>query len=219
MKTFRPHYRAIIEGRLKGFVRNGDDVACIGFYAHAYGQCEMCDHTPIKRHFVLENLTTHKSLIVGRECVENYQVILKEWGYNPAFLVFPELLRHSAKWVTQNNPDALVFDNAVLFFCQVDFEAILHAKCQPSRLEKCLYAKHAGPGEAGPLVWVNEKGQQWVIHEPDDDYDQYLKDTAEFSEDCWDLCNCGDQPVFCEVCDNEYCPQCARGCTCEAASD
>jgi hypothetical protein len=32
----------------------------------------------------------------------------------------------------------------------------------------------------------------------------------------WDLCDCGVELSYCEDCDNEVCPECERGCTCDA---
>ena len=37
-----------------------------------HSACQLCGHTPIKFHFEIENRVTHKSLIVGSECIYNY---------------------------------------------------------------------------------------------------------------------------------------------------
>jgi len=56
MSDFSPKYRAAIEASLKAFVNDGDDVACIGYYAFCYGHCQMCPKDGIRWHYVLENL-------------------------------------------------------------------------------------------------------------------------------------------------------------------
>src|SRR6516162_8601580 len=109
MDRFSPEYRAAIEASLRDFVSNGDDVACIGYFVHEHGQCKMCNHVPIKWHYVLENLRSHGFLIVGSECVDNYRTVLSAWGYRPQHLVFPTFLRAYAGWLLKKNPDAVEF--------------------------------------------------------------------------------------------------------------
>jgi hypothetical protein len=39
------------------------------------GSCELCDKTPIKYHFPIQNRVTQKKLVVGCECIHNYLII------------------------------------------------------------------------------------------------------------------------------------------------
>jgi hypothetical protein len=54
---------------------------------------------------------------------------------------------------------------------------------------------------------INRRSPQTVLLEP----------ACEASEDdpCGELCDCGVELSYCEECDNEMCPACERGCTCE----
>lgn len=113
---FRDSYRAAIETTLRRFVENGDDVACTGVYIYEYGSCGLCGHQPIKWHFILENLTKREQIVVGSECIKNYKVILEEWGYRPAYVVFPECLGQFTRWISEANPEAIRFSDAVACF-------------------------------------------------------------------------------------------------------
>jgi hypothetical protein len=134
MKHFGPDYRTAIEASLRAFVNNGDSVACIGCYVYEYGDCHMCPKKGIKWHYVLENLRTHHWLIVGSECIENYGVILSEWGYRPVFIDFPEFLRPYTAWILKDNPDVVVFNDTVVKRFQVDCGAVIRANSTPEKL-------------------------------------------------------------------------------------
>jgi hypothetical protein len=216
MSNFSPEYRATIGASLKAFVNDGDDVACIGYFVHKYGQCKMCEHVPIKWHYVLENLRSHQALIIGSECVENYQVILSEWGYRPEYIVFPGFLRPYSRWILEQNPNAVVFDDGIVMRFQADCGKIIRANSQPSWLQHYRYVKRSVVEGAEEIVGVDESGRQFAVGPSVDyDFDEYV----DFGPDEWDLCGCGVELSYCEECDNEMCPECGRGCTCDDDED
>lgn len=98
-KRYTPEYLARISASLHRFLKNGDDVVCVGYYLHHYGECELCSHAPIKWHYVLANLRGDQMLTVGSECVENYTMMLSQWGYKPDYIVFPHFLRRFTSWI------------------------------------------------------------------------------------------------------------------------
>src|SRR5438132_78143 len=159
MGDFSAEYRAAIELSLREFVNDSDDVVCIGYFAFKYGQCKMCEHVPIKWHYVLENLRSRATLIVGSECVENYQVILSEWGHRPEYLVFPSFLRAYARWILDKNPKAVVFDDGVAMRFKADGGAIMRANSQPSGLQHYRYAKRSQAGAVERVGGVDEMGR------------------------------------------------------------
>jgi hypothetical protein len=113
---FSISYRAAIETTLRRFVENGNDVACTGVYIYEYGSCELCGHQQIKWHYILENLSSRNQIVVGSECVRNYKIILEEWGYRPAYVVFPECLRKFTPWILEEDSGAVRFSDAVACF-------------------------------------------------------------------------------------------------------
>ena len=114
--SFSDSYRAAIETTLRRFVENGDDVACTGVYIYEYGSCGLCGHQPIKWHYILENLHNRNQIVVGSECIRNYKIILEEWGYRPAYVVFPECLRRFTRWILGEDSGAVKFSDAVACF-------------------------------------------------------------------------------------------------------
>jgi|SRR5579885_401192 len=178
---FSAKYRAAIEASLRKFVNDGDDVVCIGYFVYQYGQCKMCEHVPIKWHYVLENLRSRATLIVGSECIENYQVILSEWGYRPEYLVFPSFLRAYARWILEKNPNAVVFDDGVAMRFQADGGAIMRANSQPSGPQRYRYAQRSQVGGAERVGGVDETGRFYPIG-PAVDYD-YDAEYAEYEPD------------------------------------
>jgi hypothetical protein len=123
----------------------------------------MCEHVPIKWHYVLENLRSRAILIVGSECVENHQVILSEWGYRPEYLVFPSFLRAYARWILEKNPNAVVFDDGVAMRFQADGGAIMRANSQPSGLQHYRYAQRSQAGGVERVGGVDEAGRFYPI--------------------------------------------------------
>lgn len=138
---FSDDYRKAIEESLKAFIRDGDDVVCIGYYVYQYGSCEMCSHTPIKWHYVLENLQSHSQMHVGSECIQNFQVILSEWGYRPEYIVFPDCLRPYTRWILDKNPRSIVFDDDLVVYLNQDCEKIIKGIKENSQLKHYRYVK------------------------------------------------------------------------------
>jgi hypothetical protein len=85
-------------------------------YIYEYGRCGLCGHQPIKWHYILENLHSRNQTLVGSECIRNYKVILEEWGYSPAYVVFPECLRQFTRWILEEDSGAIKFSDAVACF-------------------------------------------------------------------------------------------------------
>jgi hypothetical protein len=221
MSDFSPEYRAAIEESLKKFVNNGDDVACIGYYVFRYGNCQMCPKEGIRWHYVLENLRTHSWLIVGSECVDNYCVILSEWGYTPQHIFFPNFLRPYSRWLLEKMPEAVVFDDGVVMRFQVDCGTIIKAKNASGDVEHYRYAKRTVVGGGERIVGVDEVGRQFPVG-PRSDWDsdaQYASAWDDAEEEWWDLCDCGVEPSYCPDCDNEMCLECGAGCTCDGYED
>lgn len=116
-------YREVIEAALAAFVCNGDNVACTGVFICESGTCQLCGHKPIKWHYILENLRNNSRLCVGSECIQNYQVILSEWGYKPAYIVFPYCLQGFTAWILEKNERSIIFnDNIVSFYEKSNFD-------------------------------------------------------------------------------------------------
>lgn len=113
---FSSSYRASIETSLRKFVANGNDVACTGVFIYEYGSCGLCGHKPIKWHYILENLSSRNQIVVGSECIRNYKIILGEWGYRPAYVVFPECLRQFTRWILEEDSGAIKFSDSVACF-------------------------------------------------------------------------------------------------------
>jgi hypothetical protein len=181
MINFSPKYRAAIERTLRAFVNDGDDVVCIGYFAYCYGNCKMCPKEGIKWHYVLENLRSQAILIVGSECVENYQVILSEWGYKPEHIVFPSFLRAYARWILEKNPNAVVFDDGIAMRFQAEGGAIMRANSQPAGLQHYRYAQRSQVGGAERVGGVDEAGRFYPIG-PAVDYD-YDAEYADYEHD------------------------------------
>ncbi len=220
MGNFSAEYRAAIEKSLHDFVNNGDDVVCIGYFVHKYGQCKMCDHVPIKWHYIVENLRNHRSLIVGSECVENYQAILSEWGYRPEYLIFPSFLRAYVRWILEKNPRAVVFDDGVVMRFQADCSAIINANSHPAGLQHYRYVQRSVVGELEQVVGVDESGRQFPVGSSIGyGFDEYVDSEREDEQVGWDLCGCDVELSYCEECDNEICPECLEGCVCAARDE
>lgn len=142
LATFSADYRAAIERSLIEFVENGHDVACIGVYTYEYGHCQLCGHSPIKWHYILENLSNHNTLCVGSECIQNYKTILQEWGYRPAYIVFPECLKKFARWILDQDRHAIEFSDAVACFFTKNPLGFYHDLQPRTKLQMFIYAKH-----------------------------------------------------------------------------
>jgi hypothetical protein len=189
MSYFSAKYRAAIEGSLRAFVNDGDDVVCIGYFAYCYGNCKMCPKEGIKWHYVLENLRSQAVLIVGSECIENYQVILSEWGYKPEYIVFPDFLRAYARWILVTNPDAVVFDDGIVMRFQADCEVIIRGNSQPSGLQHFRCIERYGTDTGEQVRGVDEAGRIFAVgptitHGSDAEYVEY-EPTPEEAE--WEL--------------------------------
>jgi hypothetical protein len=221
MKTFSPEYRRAIEASLRDFVNVGYDVACIGSYSFRYGNCQMCPKEGIRWHYVLENLRTHQPLIVGSECVENYQIILSEWGYKPEYIVFPDFLRPYSRWILEGNPNAVVYDDGIVMRFQADCSKIIKANSDPSCLEHYRYAVRSVLDGQECLIGVDRTGRCFLPgdlpgHQLSDDDDTFY---IQGEEEIWDGCDCEVEPSYCPDCDNEMCPWCGAGCTCDDRYD
>jgi hypothetical protein len=218
MGGFSPEYRAAIEETLRNFVKEGDDVACIGYFARQGGQCRMCGKQPITWHYVLENLNTHQWLVTGNECVKNYQIILAEWGWRPDYVVFPEFLRCVTPWILEENPNAVVFNDGVVMRYQVDCREVIDRAREAGRIEHSLHATRRVMGGEERLVGINQDGRcllgglpRAASSGPDPEMREEEYDPEEAS---WTFCGCEVATYYCEDCDNEVCPECHRGCTC-----
>lgn len=131
MDGMRQEYREIIEKTLCGFVRNGDDVMCVAVFAVQDRTCEVCGYRPITWNYLIENLATHEPLIAGSECVRNYETVLRNWGYAPAFVVYPTYFARFTRWLTgeeQGNPNAVQIHDRFLDRIKVDAPSYLGSK-------------------------------------------------------------------------------------------
>lgn len=152
---FSKDYQLKIEESLRAFVRNGDDIACIGCYVYEYGQCEMCGHTPIKWHYVLENLHSHYQLRVGSECIQNYQIILAKWGYNPEYIVFPNCFKGYTRWILDKNPYAITFNDDIVSFFGKDCEELIKTVERNEGLKHYSYVKRTDFGDSEGLMVIS----------------------------------------------------------------
>jgi hypothetical protein len=138
---FSSSYRAAIETSLKRFVANGNDVACTGVYLYEYGSCGLCGYKPIKWHYILENLSSRNQIVVGSECIRNYKVILEEWGYRPAYVVFPECLRQFTRWILEEDSGAIKFSDAVATFYTKNPRELYGVMQSDQKLQMFTFAK------------------------------------------------------------------------------
>src|SRR5580765_3282249 len=170
MSDFSLKYRAVIEARLRAFVNDGDDVAGIGYYTFCYGKCEMCPKEGIRWHYILENLRSGATLIVGSECIVNYQLILSEWGYHPEHVVFPNFLRPYAGWILEKNPNAVVFNDGIVMRFRANSGAIIRANSKPAGLQHFRHAERSQTGGVERVGAVDERGRFYPMG-PDVVYD------------------------------------------------
>lgn len=101
----------------------------------------MCQHTPIDWHYVLENLDTHATLIVGSECVRNYGVVLLGWQWSPYRIAFPTALRAYTNWL--RTPERVVeFDHTPFFdHATADFLAVVHSAVPPEEVRHLVFVR------------------------------------------------------------------------------
>lgn len=175
---FSRDYQQAIEESLKAFVRNGDDIVCIGYYAYEYGHCEMCGHNPIKWHYILENLQSYSQMHVGSECIQNFQIILSNWGYRPEYVVFPNCLKPYTRWILDKNPQAIVFNDDIVVHLNKDCEEIIKGIGKGSQLKHCRYVKRTNYEGTEKLITVNNSEQQkdnsqQIFTVPKLEYDEY----------------------------------------------
>jgi hypothetical protein len=163
MSDFSQLYRQAIEASLTAFTQCGDDVACIGYFIREYGECQMCGHAPIKWHYVLENLRQKSVLIVGSECVENYQIILEEWGYSPRHIVFPTFMKRVAGWILEKNPMAVVFDDGIVMRFSADCETLIKAQGASESIEKYECVKRKTIEGRQRVVVTNKHGIDFLL--------------------------------------------------------
>lgn len=156
MDDFSPRYREVIEASLTTFVQKGDDVVCVGYYARHGGVCEMCGHHPITWHFIVENLRTYQPLVVGSECVGNWQTILAERGWVPDYIVFPERLRAYTHWILKDHPNAIVFNDNVVMRSQVDCQPIIAEGLKAGGMQHFGYVYPSVRGGRNCLEMVRE---------------------------------------------------------------
>jgi hypothetical protein len=172
MSNFSEQYRQAIEASLKAFVKNGNDVICAGYYVLEYGQCQMCTHAPIKWHYILENLGSGRSLIVGSECVTNYQTILAEWGYKPEYIVFSERLSAGTGWILEKNPNAIIFNDGIVMRMSVDCGAIIAARQQKGKMDHYVYVQPTGSGDSASLEVVRQDTLKEPAKDPNGNDDE-----------------------------------------------
>ncbi len=147
MSDMRPEYRERIEKTLRKFVRSGDDVMCIAVFCIQDRICQVCGHFPITWNFLIENLATHEPLIAGSECIRNYESVLRDWGYQPAFVVYPTYLSRFTRWLVEppdGNPNSVQIHDRFLDRVQVDAQEYLRkrvAKFDQAALFKEVRAK------------------------------------------------------------------------------
>lgn len=131
MSDMRPEYRERVEKTLREFVRNGDDVMCVAVFCIQDRTCQVCGHHPITWNYLIENLVTHQPLIAGSECIRNYEVVLRDWGYRPAFVVYPTYLAQFTRWLTEDtegNPNSVQIHNRFLDRVRVDAREYLNGR-------------------------------------------------------------------------------------------
>jgi hypothetical protein len=149
--------------------------------------------------------------------VQNYQVILSEWGYKPDYIVFPGFLRPYSRWILEKNPNAVVFDDGIVMRFQADCATIIKTNSEPQALEHYRYANRSVIDGIERAVGVDETGRRFPIGptidgESDYDYDGFDPDEEEAG---WEYCGCGEELSYCPDCDNQMCPMCNEGCTCD----
>ncbi len=71
-------YWCIVEQRYQGFARPEDRVKVVDSYYRPGGLCQLCDHE-ISNHFVIKNMRSQKTMVVGSRCIQNRVKIEKKW--------------------------------------------------------------------------------------------------------------------------------------------
>jgi hypothetical protein len=131
MNDMRPEYREVVETTLRQFVRNGDDVMCVAVFCIQDRTCQVCGHQPITWNYLVENLVTHQPIIAGSECIRNYEIVLRDWGYRPAFVVYPTYFARFTRWLidpVEGNPNSLQVHDRFVDRARVDARQYLHSR-------------------------------------------------------------------------------------------
>jgi hypothetical protein len=123
MSDMRSDYRVAVEKTLREFVHNGADVMCVATFCIQNRSCQVCGHHPITWNYLIENLVTHQPLIAGSECIRNYEIVLRDWGYRPAFVVYPTYLARFTRWLNdgaEGNPNSIQIHDRFIERVQVN---------------------------------------------------------------------------------------------------
>jgi hypothetical protein len=131
MTDMRPEYRETVENTLHDFVRNGDDVMCVAVFCIQDRTCQVCGHHPITWNYLIENLATHQPLIAGSECIRNYEIVLRDWGYQPEFVVYPTYFARFTRWLTdevEGNPNSIQVHDRFLNRVSIDSRQYLNSR-------------------------------------------------------------------------------------------
>lgn len=155
-KTYSPEYLRRIEATLRSFLRNGDDVVAVGFFIRPGGLCQLCSHEPIKWHYVIANLRGDRVLTIGSECVTNYTMILRRWGYRPDHIAFPNFLRFVTKWIQCEG--GVLYDDALVMRFQGDVMASI-----PTVADDYRVMSHGPQGPFG----VDKARRRYFMSSPD----------------------------------------------------
>lgn len=81
-----------ITERIKAFWRHQDQVLCRRIFWERENTCQLCGKHPITERYLLENLTSKESMWVGRKCVFNCIIAMRQLGVK-AVMLFPS--RHT----------------------------------------------------------------------------------------------------------------------------
>lgn len=95
-----------------------------------------------------------------------------------------------------------------------DCAEIMQAHSRPPGLLHYRYAKRSVLDGKEQIVGVDEAGRQFPLGPPAADLSEY-EEWEPDDEEVWDLCGRDVGTSYCHDCDNEVCPQCREGCTCE----
>ena len=107
-------------------------------------------------------------MVAGSECVNNYQVILQEWGYSPAFITFPFLFKNSfTHWI--KNPKAIVFNDDLI--SHFELNAIEVFKNTINNEKGLKFLKSIEKDKEGKLVLVNYNNDKDFKYNPNFDND------------------------------------------------
>jgi len=128
MPEITPSYVHAVESKLRSFVHNGEKVGLVMSFVYEQGECELCGQEKTSWHYVIENLTTHRHLIIGSNCFKNFQKFLCDWKFEPDRILVSKFFEPFVKWFPMQAPKAMEIDDSYYTEIQTNPLRILESR-------------------------------------------------------------------------------------------